>query len=38
MNRKVNCKVSEFATESAEAWILKGCVCISERTGEGARH
>lgn len=28
MNREVNCKVNEFATESTEAQILKGTVCV----------
>lgn len=30
MNGEVNCNANEFATESAEAQSLKGCVYISK--------
>lgn len=39
MNGEVNCKVNEFAAESVEAQILKGCVCVLvNNTKECARH
>lgn len=39
VNREVNCKVNEFATESTEAQILKGSACVLvNNTRECARH